>query len=47
MHHKLTDTWKVLYANQPTPDQSHVELQDNSKYDTNFICQIDVASWLM
>ena len=21
MHHKLTDTWKVLYAKQPNPDQ--------------------------
>ena len=23
-------TWKVLYAKQPTPDKSHVELKDNS-----------------
>ena len=37
-------TWKVLYAKQPIPDQTHVELEDNSTglltYQKNFMLRI-------
>jgi hypothetical protein len=35
MHYQTYRTWKVLYANQPTPDQSHVKLKEDSTYNKN------------